>query len=635
MTSKRSLYFLLPGLVFSHLHADALMPPVSVTASLTPIEVRQSGSTLSIIDEQAIEQRQAPYVYDLLRDVPGTAIGQSGGVGTLTHLRLRGAETNHTLVLIDGIEVNNVNSGAFNFAHLVTCGLERIEVLRGPQSSLWGSDALAGVVNVQTKKGAGPLSIESATSAGRFDTRQNCSGLSAGNGSHRFSAYGAYFENNGTNISQTGNEQDGYRNTSLHVNYAIAASQNLRFSFSGRHVDAAVETDPFDPPRDADRETESIHNYFRLNSSLNTFNSTLNHQASISLMDTDDENFTARVKTSAAKQQKLKFAYQSTLLHSTDRLDSSLTLAYERERERYENIARASRFGDPNQRQKTYNNGYIGEYRAGLFEQLFLSASIRYDDNGGFKNRATQRFTASFIPRGFSTRLQAAYGTGVKNPGYTERFGFFPARFVGNPDIKPEKSSGWEIGFSHSFSHHYSLGSTYFAEQLEDEISSGRSASGLLTSVNLDGESRRKGIELWFDAEPLENLNLKASYTYVDSRQPGRAGYTTEVRVPANTASLVANYAFLNNRANINLRINYIDDKFDRDFSSFPFQRVELSDYTLVNIAGAYRINALITLEGRIENLFDRGYQDVFGYETPGINAHLGLKFHTQLNGRK
>ena len=633
MSYRHNIYFITSLVLSSNIIADDTLTPITVTASRTPVSIEESGNSVTIIDQQEIDNRQVPFVADLLRDVPGTAISQSGGAGTITQLRLRGAEANQTLVRIDGIEANDIALGSeFNFANLLTCGLEKIEVLRGPQSSLWGSDALSGVVNVQTKKGSGSLQIESTFSGGDFDTRQNCTGISAGNDFQHFSLFGSYLENNGTNISEQGSEHDGYRNTTLNFRYGITPSDNFEINLAGRHVDAAVETDPFDPPVDGNRETETIQNYFIVNTLFDTFNSAWKHQANISITDTDNENYADNTQVSSTTGEKLKFDYQTSLFHSTDNTEHSLTLAYERERERFEQTGIASIFGDPNQRQKTYNTSYVAEYRTGFLKKLFLSASVRKDNNDEFKNRSTHKVSATYSPNSIASRFHASYGTGTKNPTFTDRFGFAPDTFVGNSDLKPEKSKGWEAGITHSFSNQLEVSATYFSEELEDEINgfffdSNLGPFGSFTAINLEGESDRKGIELSVNAQIMDEFDIKGTYSHIDSVQPDATGKTTEIRVPRNIASLVANYGFLSKRANLNLRINHTGRRFDNDFSTFPANRVELDAYTLVNIAGEYQVNNWMIIEGRIENLFDKEYQDVFGYETQGINAHIGIKF--------
>lgn len=630
MSFKRQIILYAAIVYTAGLHAEDQLRPITVTASRTAVPVNEVGSSVDSLTEQEISDRQVPFVADLLRDVPGTAISQNGGAGTFTQLRLRGAEANQTLVLIDGIEANDVaGGGEFDFGNLLTCGLEQIEVLRGPQSSLWGSDALAGVVNVQTKKGKGPLSIESTFSAGRFDTRQNCTGVSGGNELHNFSLFGAYFENNGSNISEQGSEDDGYRNTTLNLNYGLNLFENLQIELLGRHVDTNVETDPFDPPVDADRETESLQNYLRTSLILDTFDGAWIHKFGVGVTDTDNEFFADGMETNSTKGEKIKLEYQTDYYFDLPEVANSnhvLTFVLERERERFEQQGQVTLFGDPNQRQKTYNTSYVGEYRAGFFNQLYITASVRHDDNDEFDNRTTHRYSLSYSPENLSTQFHAAYGTAVKNPTFIERFGFTPDTFMGNPNIKPEKSTGWEAGVEHIFAERFRLGATVFAEKLQDEINGFAFDPGLgvFTAENRNGKSRRKGVELSFYAQATKNLQLQGAYTYVQAKEPTVNGRASELRRPKTVASLVGNYRFLQGKANLNMRVNYTDEQFDTDFS--VFERVKLDDYTLVNIAGEYQINPWLVLEGRVENLFDENYQDIFGYETQGINAHIGIK---------
>ena len=643
MSYIRKIFLVLTCCHILSTYADDQLPPMTVSASRTPIAVAESGSSLTIINQQDINDRQAPFVVDLLRDVPGVAISQNGGAGSLSQLRIRGAEANHTLVLIDGIEANDIALGnEFDFGNLLSCGLERIEVLRGPQSSLWGSDALAGVVNVQTIKGSGPVKVESTFSGGRFDTRQNCTGISAGNNLQNFSFYGAYFENNGINVSELGSEKDHYRNNTFNMNYSLTPQEYLKLNLIARHTDTSLGTDEFafNPINftsklvDADMNTDTIQNYVRLNSQLDTLNGAISHVINVSLSDTQNKNLIDGSRDSETEGEKLKFDYQTSLFHTTKSTEHSLTFVYERERERFTQIGTESVFGDPNQRQKIYSSGYIAEYKTGLFDQWFINTSVRRDDNSEFKNRTTYRVSTAYNPSGSGIRYHAAYGTAIKNPGFIERFGFTPDTFIGNPDLKPEKSTGWEAGISHAFSNAFELGFTIFSEELEDEVNGfffdpSLGPFGSFTAINLEGESDRKGLELYFFAEPLSNLELTGSYTYIDSRQPDLSGKTTEIRVPGNTASLIANYSFMSNKANVNLKINYVGDQLDTNFGVSPPARQNQHDYTLVNIAGEYQINHWLTLHARIENLLDTQYQDVIGFETQGINAHIGIKFQS------
>ncbi|MGH8579071.1 MAG: TonB-dependent receptor [Gammaproteobacteria bacterium] len=316
----------------------------------------------------------------------------------------------------------------------------------------------------------------------------------------------------------------------------------------------------------------------------------------------------------------------------------TLTFAFEREREEFVQRGIPSFFGDPNQDQDTTNIGYVGEYRLGVWDQVFLSGAVRHDDNDAFEDATTYRATAAYIHPSWSTKLHGSYGTGVKNPSFTERFGFTPessGNFFGNPKLEPEKSEGWEIGIEQPlFQGRLTAGATYFDEQLEDEINGfffdptlGGPFGGF-TAVNMDGESERRGVELILAALVSEGLSLKGAYTYTDSTQPdemtGRD--VREIRRPEHVASLAANYRFLADRANINLTVEYTGEQIDNDFSTVPATRVTLDDYTLVNLTVSYALHEKARVFGRVENLLDEDYQDVFGFETPGIGGFLGLE---------
>ena len=633
----RSLYVLVTTsmCVFPHVTISATqdLDQIFVSASRSLIQKKESASSVTVINENKINRRQVPFVSSLLRDIPGAAVSQSGSAGAFTQLRLRGAEANHTLVVIDGIEANDPSLGSeFNFAHLLSCGLERVEVLRGPQSSLWGSDALAGVVNIETKKGDGPTKIESSFSGGDRETLQNCTGIHGSTERTHYSAFGSFYDTEGNNVSSFGSEKDGYDNQTLSFRQGISFNQYFEIDMAGRSVDATSEFDPGSPPSDGDEESDISQNYLRATGLLHLLDGKWAHRVGIALTDTKRENFSDGTETNSTEGEKFKLDYQTNLFFNTSaitNMDHVVTLAVEHEEEEFKQTGMPSFFGDPNQNQGIINIGYVGEYRVSFEEQLFLSASIRHDDNDEFEDRSTHRFSIAYSPQHYETKIHLAYATGVKNPTFTERFGFTPDTFVGNPDLKPEKSKGWEIGLSHSFSDRLGFDATYFSEELEDEINGFFFDAGLsgFTAINLDGISDRKGVELSFWAQLFKSLDLKGSYTYVDAKEPDETGKLREIRRPKNVASLISNYRFLGDKANLNLRINYIDEQLDNDFSTFPAQRIELDDYTLVSLAGEYRLNKWVVLQGRIENLFNEKYQDAFGFETQEFNAHAGIKF--------
>ncbi len=609
--------------------AQDALETVLVRAAREPLAADVSGSAVSVLDEELLQQRQTPALAEILRAVPGLAVSRAGQFGTQTQVRMRGAESNHTLVFIDGVRANDpAQNSEFNFAHLLNADIEAVEVIRGPQSSLWGSDALAGVINIRTRRGGdgfgghlyaegGDNSWQNFGGSGRYGSEQLKAAVSV-----------ASIETDGDNISREGGEDDGYDNTTVNGTVDWQASDVFAVEGSLRYVDASNDYDEVDfstgLPGDSDSETDVEQFYGRIGVSLDTLDGRWRHRASVALTDTDNDNRGVFSQTSADAEilvYTLQTSYDLAQGHT-------LTGAYERWEEDFEQRGQATNFGDPNQDQDMDTDSFILEYRGQLTDHIAVLASARNDDNSDFDDKTTGRISARWQVGGGDTSLRAAYGTGIKNPTFTERFGFF-SNFVGNPDLKPEESTSWELGVDQRLlGDRLSLSATWFDEELEDEINGFAFDPGIMdfTAINEDGKSEREGLELSGHWLITEDLSLRAAYTWLDAQEDDGSD---EIRRAEHIASANLNWRFAGGRGNLNLQVDYNGEQDDFFFPPVPpFQeRVELDDFTLVTLAASYRLWGDVELYGRVENATDEDYEEVFGFVAPGRTAVAGVRY--------
>ncbi len=625
----------LPPVVIAQQPGDTL-EAILVTASRTPVPASRTGSSYTIISREDLERRQVVYVADALRDVPGFAISRSGTLGSQTQLRVRGAEANQVMVFIDGVEANDPASGdEFLFDQLMATEIESIEIIRGPQSALWGSDALAGVINVITVRGDEPFGASGYLEAGSFGTTRAGGTVSSIGRIYDVNVGVSHLDTDGTNISRDGTEDDGSRNSTLNLNVGAQVDEQTRLEFFARHTDTVTDFDGTDfittgLPTDADRRTDATQTYLRASVTTSFFQDRWSHRLSVTRLETDNENVEAGAFLGSTAAEKLGFYYQTSLA-LTESEAHRLTFAIDREEQQFFQRGPASPFGDPNQDQELDTTGYVLEYQGLDLGPLSLSAALRYDNNSDFDDISTYRVTGSYLTATSNTRLHASHGTGQKSPTFVDRFGFFSGEFVGNPNVRPEKSEGWEIGFEQSFRDGgLSLAATYFDERLEDEIDGFvfNPASSLFTVANRPGRSQRQGLELSLTAKLRDNTDLSASYTYTDSTERASLGdEVDEVRRPRNMLSVNLHYT-PTPRANVNLNISYNGSQDDILFPPFPQspERISLDAYTLVSFAASYQLTPTVQLVGRIENLLDESYEDVVGFNTPGVGAYIGVR---------
>lgn len=625
--------------------AEEIRDILVVTASRIPVPLSTAGSSVSVIDREQIEARHSIFAVDLLQDVPGFAVSRSGGIGSQTQVRVRGAEANQVLVLIDGIEANDpAGNDEFAFQDLTTWDIERIEVVRGPQSALWGSDALAGVINVITRQPTEEFSAGSFAEAGAFDT-YSLGGRVAGKVlGTRAGLSLSRFDSNGSNSSRSGDENDGYQNTTGTLMIAGSPTGHLALDFVGRYTDTHKEFDapdysspaPTGLPADSSDETDVKLGYFRAGGTLALADGRWTQRLRAAWTTTDTENSNEFGANGATDADKYGIYYQTTWQFTRSGPDSqgnSVTLALDRERQEFGQRGTASPYGDPNQNQALDNTAAVLELLLSPFERTSLSLSARYDDNSEFDDAATYRATTAWTAESTRTRLHASYGTGQKAPTFVERFGFFPDQFVGNPNLKPETSTGWEAGIDQPlFDDRVSLGITYFHEDLKNEIygSAFDPDTFLSTAENLHGSSMRRGVEVSAQARVTDGLRFSGSYTYLDATQPDpvTGGNTREIRRPRQVASLNGDWRFLDKNADVNLNLTYVGNRDDTFFEAVPpfgTETVNLDSYYLASVAVSYRLTEQVRVYARVENLLSEDYEDVYGYNTPGLGAYAGI----------
>ena len=594
------------------------------------------GTSVSVVTGEQIRQQNIRTAVDALRSLPGVSVSRSGGPQNLTVVRLRGAESRHTLVRIDGVEVNSGTDGTFDFSNLTTEDIEQIEVLRGPQSGLYGSGALGGVINIITKSGKGPLTVRVRAETGSLGTRDGAISISGGDDRAHgiFTVYGRTTD--GFNLSQTGSENDfgEFRNISFNGGFKLTDSLKIDGSLrrsttrGGRDDGFGGVKNGFAVAADDNSFFETALTIGRLQATLDTFDGRWVHKAFINrahtnAQDTSIPSFFGTPFTETISQNT-KYGYTSTY-----RLDAPagtpvrhfVTGLIEREEETFEQPTNP--LGSLRERARV---SAAGEIRGEYFNSLFLSATARRDDNDAFDDFTTYRTSAAFKVPNTPFRLHGSYGTGVKYPSFGEQFGFFFG-FAPNPELKPETSKGWDAGIeTQLFGGRGVIDVTYFNQNLINEIDFRTIPVFQFQPFNRTGESTREGIEVAGRYLVLPGLTFGAAYTYL---QAGNDDGTTEVRRPKHSGRLDVNYGFDHNRANVNLAAVYNGQMKDIAFDAgFPFgsQLVPLKEYWLLSASASYKVQPGVEVYGKVENALNQSYEEVFGFNTPGTTVYAGVR---------
>lgn len=608
---------------------------IVVSAARRPQPIEQLGSSLTIFSADMIEERQLQTVDEVLQRVPGVAIVRSGGVGQNTQVRMRGFTTKHVLVMVDGIKLNNPSEAdnQYGLEHLFLNGVERVEVLRGPQSGLYGGDASAGVINIITSRPKGDPNLRVSGMYGSHDTVEGAVSSMGRVGAVGYSIGANYYETDGISIASRapGNvEPDGYRNLTLSGRTDIDVTDTLRVDGWLRYIDSRNDTDsgflPADNAlglpaflyQDSPGYVDSTQLFASARAQLETLNGRLMHNAQISYVDV------ASIAVSPGLEQDSAGETIEASYHASYDIGSGgyLLAGAEHKNE-------SGRFEQPTGGgfalvdDSINETGLFASANLALFQSLYVSGAVRYDDNSLFGGNTTWRVSGAYnlpqsILSGLATKFRASYGTGGEAPGLRQLLGSSPT-YQGNPNLSPESSWMWDVGVDQSLNSgllNWSL--TWYRGKSTDGIFNVTDPStGISSPQNVDSPVLMKGLEAEVQFRPVHWLEAGLSFTassatMLDSGdqlfgRPKREGSAYVTVRPTGRVSVTAD--------------SYWRGKF---FSDYP-TNYEMPGYELVNLSAIVDLYDNIQVSGRIHNLFNKLYEEKLGDSTYGRIAQVRL----------
>lgn len=613
---------------------DTEIEQILVSASLIPIDQKRSASAVTVINREQLQQRAALSVSDLLRDVPGVAVSRSGMMGSQTQVRVRGAEANQVLVLIDGIEANDPSlSDEANWGNISAVNVERIEIIRGPQSALYGSDAMAGVVNITTTRAEQPLNVQIYSERGSFATARSGITLGHAAGLYDVNFSASHLETEGANIAREGNEKDGYRNTTAHLSGSVKLGQQTRLSLTARHQETLSYYD-----EDSDYDgyvddgvgvnapglfTDAVSQGFRATLEYQSPDDHWQHRFTISEAQFDNQNYKDYANAGVTASTKQRIHYVGSRFWDVNQ--QQLSLLVEVENEDFQQSGGFATGNDAATNVTRQTDSVALEYRIDPLPEITFGISTRHDSNDRFDDAQTYRLEALYRFDD-SAQVRATWATAVKNPTFTELFGIYSG-FVGNPLLQPEASTSWGLGVDRTFmSGNANVSLSVYKARLQDEIITVYRPDWSSTAANSDGESRRDGAELSATVRLASQLSVAAVYSYTDSvERSGSDNQTAEVRRPRHTASLSVAWQPRTD-ISINTNVQHNGQQYDNDWSRGG-EYVMLKDYTLLNVHAVYEASQQLDIYLTLDNVLDENYEDVFSYQTLGFGGRLGARY--------
>jgi vitamin B12 transporter len=599
---------------------------IVITASRVPEQEAQTPASVTIVDQQRIERLGEPLVSALLRLSPSVAVATSGPAGSLTEVRIRGAEANHTLLFVDGIKINDPASGDQPRFELLNADLaSRIEIVRGPQSALWGSEAIGGVIAINGVADA--AGYNAAAEGGSFGfARATASGALTSDVANVSGAIG-WQRAAGIDSFNGRGDKDGYRNLSGRLRGTWKPLANVEIGASALALTGQSEFDGFNPVTFIHADTlDSSRNRLlagRAWAKLGNEAAPWSGQLSASLLGSSNRNFLADQAINRTSGTRRTFTAQLEGRFSTGAIAHTVIAAAEAERETFH--ARDTIYrGFSDQDRTRGHQGLTLEWR-GETKRVTGDVAVRRDIFNRFRDATSLR--ASLLTNvGGGFAVAGSYAEGIAQPTFFDLYGFFPGSFFGNPSLKPESSRGFEASLR--FRRGPAEASlTAYQQRLHDEIIDVTDpVTSLSSAVNRSGASHRSGIEAELGWQLGDKVRLSANYAYLHATQPTDLGLgqEREVRRPKHSGAIALDGS--SGRLTYGASLAYSGASLDTNFDVFPAEQVRLHAYWLAGARIAYVVRGNVEVFVRATNLLDQHYQDVFGYRTEGRAAYVGLR---------
>jgi vitamin B12 transporter len=586
------------------------MEAVVVTASRLEEPLRYSPDSVTVITEEEIQKKDKKTVIDVLRDVPGVFIRQNSSFGGDSSIYLRGTNNAHTLIMIDGVKVGDpmAGDGKMSISDLSTDNIERIEIIHGAQSVLYGSDAIGGVINIITNKGKGKPEFYLSAEGGSFETFREKIGVNGANDKVSYSASISRLDTKGISKADEdlGNtEQDYYHNTNISARLDAQLSETVRAGFSIRHVQSKMDYDGTGVDADKVRDTDITT--ISTNFEQDVF-AWWQHSIKLGTTETKRE-YTANGVFDGTYKGTTKLASWQHNFFIQDK--DTITAGFDYQKESGD-VQKPS--GNISGKKVDTHSLFI-QNKWTPFKGFSLTLGVRHDDHQNFGGEDTYKGALAYLYKETGTKMRGSYGTGFRAPSLYQLYSSY-----GDPNLKPEESKGYDVGIDQElFGRKVLLSVTYFHTEI-DQLIDWNWTTWKYYNV---GKAKTKGWETSISFKPLDWLSLDAHYTYTGAKDETPGGTNQGkylIYRPKHTGGASLNIKPLE-KLNVNLNTQYVGKRYRNTSNA-----AEMPSYTLVNLAASYEVTQWLQVFGRVDNLTDQNYQSIYQYGEPGIGIYGGIK---------